>query len=779
MLRFRASGHRIRGALVALALAALASPGAPRARVAAADDAPGIAIEGDDLVVTASTRVKPGTYAVADLDGDGVVHVRGKGVRLDLTGVTLVGAAAGADPATYAGIGISVEGGEGVEVVGGSARGFRVGLRAHACAAFAVTGFDGSGNRRDRLKSTPEAEDGGDWLWPHENDEGQWETRYGGAISLVACEGAKVTGCSARHGQNGLLLSRCDGSTIAANDFSFNSGWGVALWRTSRCAITRNRCDFCVRGYSHGVYARGQDSAGFLVFEQCSDNLFASNSATHSGDGFFLYAGNETLKKTGKGGCNGNRVVRNDFSHAVANGIEATFSDGNVFDENVLDDCDHAVWAGYSTGTTIARNRISACAHGVSIEHGSGNRVHENEIRACGVGVHLWCDEDKDLLESAFGRSHQGAPSERNVVASNRFTDCTTALRLDGDDRCVVAGNRFDASGIAIHVSGERGPPGVYGNAFGALRCVEGAVAVRSDGPTPWRLGPNAWSTFPQRLSGSVALEERREGVVGEPGMPPTVEVPALPEGAGPAVARFRRLDRSAIFVDEAGPVEPSEVRIVGAGTRARRDGTIHVRGPDVAFAAESLDPAFTVEPHSGRTPAVLRLRPAACAPARAFAPYAVRVTAGGQQKTFRGTLWSLLWRVRFYEWTKDPREDAGAFAQLVAGPPTDEVSMPALHGSWPGKPSPKVRGDRFATVSEAKGTFPPGRYRIHVTSDDGVRVLVDGKVVIEDWTWHGPKDADVDVELTAGEHALRVEHFELDGHATLRVRLDPGPDAK
>ena len=336
VLRPSAPSHRIRGAV--LALAWLAPLGAPRAQPAGAEEPAGIAIGADDLVITASTRVRPGTYAVVDRDGDGVVHVRGKGVRLDLTGVTLVGAASGADPSTHAGIGISVEGAEGCEIVGGSARGFRVGLRAQGCPGLSVTGFEGSGNRRDRLKSTPEAEDAEDWLWPHENDEGQWEKRYGAAISLVDCEGAKVTGCACHHGQNGLLLSRCDRAVVVANDFSFNSGWGIALWRTSHARFVRNRCDFCVRGYSHGAYARGQDSAGFLVFEQCSHNLFASNSATHSGDGFFLYAGNETLKVTGKGGCNGNRVVRNDFSHAVANGIEATFSDGNIIGMYVFSD---------------------------------------------------------------------------------------------------------------------------------------------------------------------------------------------------------------------------------------------------------------------------------------------------------------------------------------------------------------------------------------------------------------------------------------------------------
>ena len=54
--------------------------------------------------------------------------------------------------------------------------------------------------------------------------------------------------------------------------------------------IARNACDYCIRGYSHGVYNRGQDSAGILMFEQCSRNVIADNSVTHGGDGIFGFA---------------------------------------------------------------------------------------------------------------------------------------------------------------------------------------------------------------------------------------------------------------------------------------------------------------------------------------------------------------------------------------------------------------------------------------------------------------------------------------------------------
>ena len=37
----------------------------------------------------------------------------------------------------------------------------------------------------------------------------------------------------ARDGQNGLILDGVQASRVYDNDFSFLSGWGIALWRSS------------------------------------------------------------------------------------------------------------------------------------------------------------------------------------------------------------------------------------------------------------------------------------------------------------------------------------------------------------------------------------------------------------------------------------------------------------------------------------------------------------------------------------------------------------------
>jgi hypothetical protein len=64
------------------------------------------------------------------------------------------------------------------------------------------------------------------------------------------------------------------------------------------------------------------------------------------------------------------------------------------------------------------------------------------------------------------------------------------------------------------------------------------------------------------------------------------------------------------------------------------------------------------------------------------------------------------------------------------------------------------------------------GRYVLHTLSDDGVRVWLDGKLLIDHWDEHGPEYDRADpVELVAGEgHALRVEYFQKDVAATLRL---------
>ena len=60
-------------------------------------------------------------------------------------------------------------------------RGFFNAIVATRADGLRIEGGDFSDNYRQHLRSTPAAEDGGDWLFPHHNDEQKWRDQYGGA----------------------------------------------------------------------------------------------------------------------------------------------------------------------------------------------------------------------------------------------------------------------------------------------------------------------------------------------------------------------------------------------------------------------------------------------------------------------------------------------------------------------------------------------------------------------------------------------------------------------
>ncbi|WP_282090887.1 ricin-type beta-trefoil lectin domain protein [Streptomyces tendae] len=66
------------------------------------------------------------------------------------------------------------------------------------------------------------------------------------------------------------------------------------------------------------------------------------------------------------------------------------------------------------------------------------------------------------------------------------------------------------------------------------------------------------------------------------------------------------------------------------------------------------------------------------------------------------------------------------------------------------------------------------GSYTFRLTSDDGSRLWIDDQLVVDHDGLHGPEPKDATVDLTAGTHALRIEHFERDGGQQLTLAWQP-----
>jgi hypothetical protein len=97
---------------------------------------------------------------------------------------------------------------------------------------------------------------------------------------------------------------------------------------------------------------------------------------------------------------------------------------------------------------------------------------------------------------------------------------------------------------------------------------------------------------------------------------------------------------------------------------------------------------------------------------------------------------------------------------------------------SWgSGSPAKGIGADTFS-VRWTGRVLPPadGAWTFSTQSDEGVRLWVDGVLLIDNWTAHKLTEKSATVTLGANQaHDLRIEYFERTGSATMRL-LWSGP---
>lgn len=701
------------------------------------------------MVIERSITVRPGTYrlaASADLKTPALT-VRGENIVIDFNGATLDGSPEGADPDQFAGVAILVDGGSKVTIRGATIRGYKVAILARNSPDLHITRNDLSYNWKQRLYSGIEKESLVDWMSYHDNEKDEW-LRFGAAIYLSGCDRAEIDHNTIVQGQNGLMATRSNGLEIWNNTIQFMSSIGVGLYRVTGSTIMHNRIDWCVRGYSHGFYNRGQDSAGLLMYEQSSNNTVAYNSITHGGDGLFLWAGQSTMD-TGKGGANDNRFIGNDFSHASTNGIEATFS-RNEFANNRVEDNWHGVWGGYSYDSRWTNNRFARNAEAIAIEHGQNNSLRGNSFSGDTIGVRLWQNATQD--------PNWGYPKSRDTRSRGY----------------VIEGNQFRQNDVALDVRDTRDV----------------------------RLAANRFVDVRQRLRA-----ERVEPEVAEPPATPDnvvsfdVEGPSpLPGGIDPMIKDGERRGRHTIIVDEWGPYDwkspklwpvldsdgklPFQRRPKATG---QFDGAVklNVLGPEGTWKLVSARGA-SVNPTEGRVGDIVTVTPKSGAVTdyeltlsyvgQEVASPRGSVTSAGRPYTFSYAHFFAPadWTIDYFEYpeTADPVKGAAAFEKALSGRPSKTVKSDRIDFLSGGVLEEGVARDRFAFVANGTVDLPPGDYTIEVISDDGARVWVDGKLALDAWE---PHESRVDrVDISGGRRKLKVEYYESAGWAEIRVDIQP-----
>ncbi len=108
-----------------------------------------------------------------------------------------------------------------------------------------------------------------------------------------------------------------------------------------------------------------------------------------------------------------------------------------------------------------------------------------------------------------------------------------------------------------------------------------------------------------------------------------------------------------------------------------------------------------------------------------------------------------------------------------LTGNPVAIIGVPTVGGNWgAGTPIAALPNDLWSARWETTIALNANTYRFSAKADDGVRVYVDGNLIIDEWHVASPITYTQTRTLTAGLHRIVVEYYESGGAASLEFDL-------
>lgn len=86
------------------------------------------------------------------------------------------------------------------------------------------------------------------------------------------------------------------------------------------------------------------------------------------------------------------------------------------------------------------------------------------------------------------------------------------------------------------------------------------------------------------------------------------------------------------------------------------------------------------------------------------------------------------------------------------------------------GSPGGNLPSDHFSARWTRNVSLSAGRYRFHLSGDDGIRLWVDGNLVIDQWRDQGRTEYIAERDLAGGSHSFKVEYYENGGGANVAL---------
>jgi len=220
---------------------------------------------------------------------------------------------------------------------------------------------------------------------------------------------------------------------------------------------------------------------------------------------------------------------------------------------------------------------------------------------------------------------------------------------------------------------------------------------------------------------------------------------------------------RSLLLRDGDGTAHLALWRDVDVWDRvAKRDLDPGTRAVRVRFA-EGIERAEVHDVAAGERPVSTHRAPRALDLAVPAQPLLVELTPGGQGAA--------------PEPDAAPPAAVGLRAAYYDNPnltaPRDVRVDPTVDFAWGRRgPTRRVDDETFSVRWTGQLVSPrAGTHTLHLTGDDGVRLWLDGRLVIDAWRRQEVTEASARVALAPGRaHEIRLEYFESRGNATVRL---------
>jgi SpoIID/LytB domain protein len=106
-----------------------------------------------------------------------------------------------------------------------------------------------------------------------------------------------------------------------------------------------------------------------------------------------------------------------------------------------------------------------------------------------------------------------------------------------------------------------------------------------------------------------------------------------------------------------------------------------------------------------------------------------------------------------------------------LSGTPNLTRTDEKINFNWgSGSPASGIASDNFSVRWSSNKWFNEGAYRFTVKTDDGVRLWVDGKLLIDKWRDQGSTTYTADRIFSTGFHSIKMEYYEKGGGAVAKL---------